>query len=422
MSLSISGVATKILCCSMNRPNRQLDLFLDRPIPSACRPIDIGELFDAYAACRRNKRRTQNALAFEVDYERRLLRLLEAINSGAWRPGRAVAFIVDRPVKREIFAAPFRDRVVHHLLFAKLNPLFERAFIYDSYSCRIGKGTHLGIRRLDRFIRSCSLNYTRQAYVLKLDIRGFFMSISRTRLYGLLEAFLLERYREPDLPLVLDLVRKVVFHDPASHCVLKGSRSDWDGLPPDKSLFSSRPGCGLPIGNLTSQLFANFYLNGFDHYLKHDLGLRWYGRYVDDAVVVHHDRAFLQSLVPVVRRWLLEELGLRLHERKTRLLDASEGVPWLGTLLKPHRILIADRTKGNCLRAVERYNRLAEEHKPNRAERRAFQSTINAYLGLMKPYRTHTLRQRVVSSRVSPRWRRLVRPDARFCKVSLRSG
>ena len=396
----------------------QLDLFLDRPV-SSCRPIGPEELFEAYAACRRNKRRSASALAFELEYEEKLLGLLKAINSGQWRPGRAVAFIVERPVKREIFAAPFSDRVVHHLLFNKLNPLFEKAFIYDSYSCRAGKGTHLGIRRLERFIRSCSLNHSREAYALKLDIRGFFMSISRQRLYAMLEAFIHERYEGPDLPIVLDLVERVVCHDPSAHCVCRGRRSDWKGLPPDKSLFHSRAGCGLPIGNLTSQIFANFYLNGFDHFMKHDLGLRWYGRYVDDMVVVHQDRSFLSELVLVVRRYLDERLGLGLHPGKIVLAPCSEGVGFLGAVIKPHRTIIADRTKGNLYRSIMRHNLVAEDHRPNHRERAAFQSCLNSYLGLMGHCRTYTLRKKMMDERVSPLWLKLVRPDEGMRKVTL---
>jgi len=403
----------------MRRPNHQLNLFPDRAAPSRCRQIGLDELFDAYAACRKNKRRTMNALVFELEYEEKLSELLAAINTGAWRPGRSVAFIVERPVKREIFAAPFSDRVVHHLLFNKLNPLFEKAFIYDSYSCRAGKGTHLGIRRLERFVRSCSLNHSREAYALKLDIRGFFMSISRRRLYAMLEAFILERYGGADLPIVLDLVERVVCHDPSAYCVRRGRRSDWHGLPPDKSLFHSRSGCGLPIGNLTSQVFANFYLNVFDHFMKHDLGLRWYGRYVDDMVVVHHDRAFLSALVPVVQGYLRDRLGLVLHPGKVVLEPCSAGVGFLGAVVKPRRTTISDRTKGNLYRSIMRHNRVAEDHRPNHRERAAFRSSMNSYLGLLGHYQTYALRLKMLGGCLSPFWLKLARPDEAMRKISL---
>ncbi len=166
----------------------QLSLF---DVVAEPRPIiALSELFDAYFACRSNKRNTLNALAFEVDYETNLLKLCTQINDGSYQPGKSIAFIVNKPVKREIFAADFRDRVVHHWVVSKLNPLFELTFIYDSYACRTGKGTHLGIRRVDRFIRQCSQNYTTDCYVLKLDIKGFFMHIDKTVLFAELQAFI----------------------------------------------------------------------------------------------------------------------------------------------------------------------------------------------------------------------------------------
>lgn len=215
--------------------------------------IRLEDLFEAYRSCRRNKRTTANALAFEVDYEANLIQLWEEINNGNYQPGRSVAFMVNKPVKREIFAADFRDRVVHHLIINKLNPLFEKEFIFDSYACRTGKGTHLGIRRVDCFIRRCSHNYTRDCYILKLDMKGFFMSIDREILLNRLRVFIENKYTAPDRELIIDLCSKTVFHDPARHCLVKGLRSDWNGLPPSKSLFHSPPGCGLPIGNLSSR-------------------------------------------------------------------------------------------------------------------------------------------------------------------------
>ena len=156
--------------------------------------FELAELFAAYYACRANKRNTCNALAFEVDFESHLVQLWRELGSGTYRPGPSIAFIVDKPVKREIFAAPFRDRVVHHLVINKLNPLFEAEFIHDSYASRAGKGTLFAVRRLERFIRSCSANYTRDAYVLKLDIRGFFMHINTTILFDRLQAFIQFRF------------------------------------------------------------------------------------------------------------------------------------------------------------------------------------------------------------------------------------
>ena len=259
----------------------QLELFpfFNKPDCS----ITLYELFEAYFNCRSNKRRTNNALAFEVDYENNLIKLLKEINSDLYNPGKSIAFVVIKPVKREIFAANFRDRIVHHLIINKLNPLFEKEFIHDSFACRVGKGTHYGIRRVDHFIRTCSQNYTKDCFILKLDIKAFFISINRGLLFEKLNKFIIEKYHKPDQFLIIDLCRKVIYHDSANHCIIKGNKADWDNLPRDKSLFYTPDNCGLPIGNLTSQVFANFYMNSFDHFIKHNLKTSYYGRYVDDC-------------------------------------------------------------------------------------------------------------------------------------------
>jgi retron-type reverse transcriptase len=186
--------------------------------------IELADLFAAYADCRRNKRRTMNALAFEVDYERELIALHEDIHAGIYQPGRSMAFVVEKPVKREIFAADFRDRVVHHLIINKLNPLFEKEFIDDSYACRAGRGTHFGIQRIDRFIRQCSLNYTTDCYVLKLDIQGFFMAIDKRILWAMLRGFIVQHYPHADRDALLSLCHKILTNNPTKNCFIKGRR------------------------------------------------------------------------------------------------------------------------------------------------------------------------------------------------------
>jgi retron-type reverse transcriptase len=281
--------------------------------------IELEEVFEAYFNCRSNKRNTANAIAFEVDYESNLVKLYEEINSGTYQVGRSIAFIVNKPVKREIFAADFRDRVVHHLIISKLNHLFEKQFIYDSYSCRIGKGTHFGIQRIDKFIRQCSANYTNDCYILKLDLKAFFMSINKNILFEKLALFTQQKYHAPDKELIIRLCKKIIFNNPTQNCIIKGKRSNWDDLPGTKSLFHSKPNCGLPIGNLTSQVFANFYMDSFDHYIKHDLKIRYYGRYVDDFVIVYKSKEYLKNLIPKLSDFLQSNIQATIHPKKIKL-------------------------------------------------------------------------------------------------------
>jgi len=394
----------------------QLSLF-DIPQPK----IELEELFDAYYNCRSNKRNTANALAFEIDYENSLVQLCEEINNGTYQIGRSIAFIVDKPVKREIFAADFRDRVVHHLIFNKLNPLFEKQFIHDSYSCRVGKGTHFGIQRIDKFIRQCSANYTKDCYILKLDLQGFFMSINKNILFAKLEKFIKEKYQSTEKDLLIKLCKQIIFNDPTKNCIVKGNKSDWDNLPPNKSLFHSKPNCGLPIGNLTSQVFANFYMDSFDHYCKHDLKIRYYGRYVDDFVIVHEDKEYLRNLIPKLSEYLQSELQTTIHPKKIYLQHYSKGVKFLGTVILPNRIYIADRTKGNFYNAIDKHNQIARDHKPTKEEQQAFQSRMNSYLGIMKHYKSYKLRKHMIFKNLSAWWWNYVYLSGGICKFEMKT-
>jgi len=377
----------------------QLDIFERAGAIMSC-----GDLFEAYFECRKNKRNTANAQIFETDYEHNLVKLCEEINNGTYKLGRSIAFVVDKPVKREIFAADFRDRVVHHWLIKKLNPYFEKQFIYDSYSCRDGKGTHFGIQRIDKFIRQCSKNYSSDCYILKLDLQGFFMSINKNTLFAKLLKFINKNYHHADKILIVELCYKVIFYDSTNNCIIKGNKSDWNDLPQTKSLFHSSPNCGLPIGNLTSQVFANFYMDSFDHYVKHDLGIRYYGRYVDDFVIVHESKEFLKELMPKLSEFLQTNLYATIHPKKIYLQHYSKGVQFLGTIILPHRIYIANRTKGNFYNAIEKQNKIARHHKPTKEEQSAFQSSMNSYLGIMKHYKTYKLRKQMLFKNLSGWW------------------
>ncbi|PIQ68451.1 MAG: hypothetical protein COV91_04040 [Candidatus Taylorbacteria bacterium CG11_big_fil_rev_8_21_14_0_20_46_11] len=165
--------------------------------------LNIEDLFRAYYDARKNKRGAVSALAFEVDYEKNLFELYDEIIKSRYKPGESICFISNYPVKREIFAALFRDRIVHHLIYNYISPIFECRFINDSYSCRIGKGVSYGIKRLDHFIRSGSKNYKKDCYILKLDIKGYFMSINRNILFNKIKTALervYEREREQGSP------------------------------------------------------------------------------------------------------------------------------------------------------------------------------------------------------------------------------
>jgi len=179
-----------------------------------------------------------------------------------------------------------------------------------------------------------------------------------------------------------------IFNDPTDNCIKKSSTKKWKGLPQSKSLFHSPSGSGLPIGNLTSQIIANFYMDKFDHFIKHDLGIKYYGRYVDDFVIVHEDKEYLIRLIDIIRTFLKAELRLTIHPKKIYLQHYSKGVPFLGTYIKPNRIYIGKRTKSNFYRAILRQNEVAKKAKPTIEKQVKFQSSMNSYLGIMKHYNT----------------------------------
>lgn len=364
--------------------------------PLCDRAVLHEELFEAYFECRRNKRNTINALRFEMHLESNLFELADELYEGSYTIGRSIAFMVKKPVLREVFAADFRDRVVHHFLIAKLNPLFEAYFIENSYACRVGKGTHYGVSKVRDFIETCSAHHTRSAHVLKLDVQGFFMHINRKLLYQRLLQFVTERYTAQDKQLVLDLITKIIFNDPAKHCIIKGSRKDWKNLPKNKSLFHSPPDCGLPIGNLTSQIFANFYLHALDEFVGQTLGIKHYGRYVDDFVLIDQDASKLITYIVRIREFLEKDLQLTLHPKKIYLQPYSKGLKFLGLFILPGRVYVASRLKGNFYRSIAQATQELKTSSFSKDACNRVLSSSNSYLGLMKHYSTFRLRRKMV--------------------------
>lgn len=358
----------------------------------------LEDLYIAYYGARRNKRNKIEQLEFELNLEDNLLKLYRQLKNRSYVQGNNAVFIINHPVKREIFAAPFADRVIHHLYYNYVSGIFERTFITDSYSCRKGKGTMYGIKRLDHHLRSCSENYKKDCYVLKLDISGYFMSINRDLLLKMVLQTL-NHYRnylnsgginnetETDYDLLEYLSRVLIDKDPVKDCVLRCDSNKWTGLPRDKSLFTAQTGCGLPIGNLTSQLFSNVYLNEFDQYVKRDLKIKHYGRYVDDFYLIHGSKTELKNLIPRIKTFLADRLKLTLHPKKIYLQHIARGVPYLGVFIKPHRIYIQKRT----IKGLRKTLRKGCEALPDDID--GIRQSINSYMGLMKHYKTKKIRR-----------------------------
>ena len=360
------------------------------------------DLFKAYYEARRHKRNTLNQLKFEMNLEENLVTLRDELTERTYKVGRSTCFIIEDPKKREIFASDFRDRVVHHLVYNYIMPIFDSTFIDDSYSCRKGKGTLYGIHRLAHHVRSCSQNYAHDCYVMKMDIQGYFMNINRNNLLNMvneeLEKYALQQSPDGkkwveilDYGLILFLLKEIILTDPTKNCIIKGQKSNWDGLPANKSLFHTPHDCGLPIGNLTSQLFSNIYLNKLDQFVKRKLREKHYGRYVDDFYIVSRVRARLEIHKETIREFLNEKLGLVLHPQKTKIERMAYGITYLGIYVKPHRVYLDNKTLKRVTRKVGMVLRMTDE--------KLLQSSVNSYLGYMKHFKCGKIKQRLFAGK-----------------------
>lgn len=294
--------------------------------------VSFKNLYRAYKICLRRKRSTRAAQVVEPVYEKVLWRLKRELAAEIWRPKPYRAFAVTEPCLREIFAADFEDRIVHHALYEMINPLFEAQFIGQSYACREGKGTHLAVNDLRRALRA-SATRGRKVWVLKMDIESFFMSIDRAVLLEIVS-------RTVKNAAVFRLAKTIICADPARGAVKSGDVLLLAKVPRQKSLFGAPPGLGLPIGNLTSQLFANVYLNELDQFVKKVLRIKHYFRYVDDFIILGHSPKRLAAYKKRIDGFLQNKLRLRLHKNKTYIGNAGEGIDFLGYFIKPDYVLV----------------------------------------------------------------------------------
>lgn len=332
----------------------------------------LHELWRAYNDARKGKRRTIDEHRFELNAMEDLINLRDSILRGFYKPSRGVAFIVHDPVVREIVAAPFRDRVVHHFLYNTCADWWDRRFLPDSYSCRKGKGTLYGQKRLAHHICQATNNYTTPAFAVKLDIQGYFMSLNHDKLYqrvlwGLEQQFYHSVRPDPENQILCHpadkthlyhtlqyLWHEIIYDEPMQNIAIRGQRSDWKLLPKSKSLFHQPKGRGIVIGNLTSQLLSNIFLDQLDRFVHFDLGYAHYGRYVDDffIIVPAEQREQLLRDINVIRHFLSSELKLTLHPKKQYKQFVDHGVPFIGAVVYPGFIVPGQRVKHNCYKAA----------------------------------------------------------------------
>lgn len=262
------------------------------------------------------------------------------------------AFNISDPKPRNIHKAKVRDRLLHHALYRKLYPFFDKTFISDSYSCRIGKGTHKAIERFAFFANKLSKNNTKTVWVLKCDIRKFFASIDQEVLIKILKEYIVDED-------IISLFSEIIH-----------------------SFYSTKAGIGLPLGNLTSQLLVNIYMNEFDQFVKHKLKAKYYIRYADDFIVLLEDKAWLEGIIPRISDFLWNGLKLTLHPEKLFLKTLSSGIDFLGWVHFPNHRVLRTVSKKRMFKNIKL--------KEGRVE------TVQSYLGLLSHGNARKLRKKVV--------------------------
>lgn len=347
----------------------------------------LTDLFRAYYDARKNKRNTKSQLRFELHLESNLISLYHQLRKRKYKPSPSICFVIEDSVKREVFASEFRDRVVHHLYWNYVAGLFERLFVYDSYSCRKGKGTLKGIERLEHHIRSVTHNFTRSAYILQLDIQGYFMHIRRSVLKEIVLE-VLHRYGYTD-PLLLYLTDVIIDKDPLKNCRYCGRLTDWDGLPDSKCLSKQPSGVGLPIGDLTSQLFSNIFLNKLDRFIVYQLGFKHYGRYVDDFWLIDESKEKLQDAIAKISSFL-SSIGMTLHPKKIRLHPCTDKISFLGAVCSPWHRHASKRTTQKFKNKLLLMESNCSKEKIDDSARKNISACINSYLGYLGHFSADT--------------------------------
>lgn len=282
---------------------------------------------------------------YESRLEDNIFYLHNELRSGRYQHDPYEPFVVHDPKRRQINKASVKDRIVHQAVLNIVEPIFEKRFVYDSYSCRTDKGTHTAVKRLRCFINKASSNNTRTVYALKCDIKKYFASVDHSVLMSLLT-------KQISCNRSLKLLQKII------------------------SSFSVGQHKGIPLGNLTSQLFANVYMHELDHFVKFELKERYYLRYCDDFLILHQDMCHLEQLIPIIQDYLQTKLRLSVHPDKTLIRTPAQGIDFVGYVLLEHSTVLRNKTVKRMIRNVNQENK-------------------SSYIGICSHANMHELQKRI---------------------------
>lgn len=314
--------------------------------------ISLENLLEAWKEFVRGKRNKKDVQKFSSRLMDNIILLHNDLFHHTYNHGGYQAFKINDPKPRDIHKATVKDRLLHYAIYRKLYPFFDKTFIADSYSCRIDKGTHKSLARFLHFSRKVSKNNAKTCWILKCDIKKFFANIDHKVLIKILHEYI------PDKNMNW-LLENVI------------------------ASFSTenKPGVGLPLGNLTSQLFVNVYMNKFDQFVKHKLKVRYYIRYADDFVIFSEDKEYLENIILIMRKFLEKELKLELHPDKVFIKTLASGLDFLGMINFPEYKILRTKTKRKMLKEI---SKKYQHSRDNFISAEHFDQSLQSYLGLLK--------------------------------------
>ena len=367
------------------------------------------ELRLAYEDCIRRKHNTDNAVNFEIDDNEKIESLYYELNTMTYTIGKSIVFTlldIKGHAYREVFAADFKDRIVHHLLVNRLIDYMNKYdLIDDNYACRKEKGTLYGAKRCQYKLIQCSNNgKEKNTTIIKGDFKNFFNSLNKEMIYNKLEKFIIQ-YMSDDRNMIFNLYlcKLIVMHCPQhdGNYIRKQPLRFWNGLPEHKCMFNCDDNHSIAVGNLTSQIFANFYLSLFDHYIVDILGYKYYGRYVDDWYIITNDIDNIGINYRKIREFA-NSMDLTINVNKTYIQNYKHGVNFIGFMIYHNRMYIRNSTKKKFMNMVYKFNNeiyyqyLCKGKYPDLKYVQKIIPKWNSYLGMFKHCKAYNIWKNVL--------------------------